>query len=71
MMQLRMTIRQRKNKYKFLTMDEKKYFVERMSQEMWSINVLIYKTESQVQKTNLWLTRGKRGGWRDKSGDPD
>ena len=25
-------------------------------------NELIYKTESQMQKTNLWLPRGKRQG---------
>ena len=33
-------------------------------------NELIYKTEidSQTQKTNLWLPKGKGGGWRDKLG---
>ena len=42
---------------------------------MWNLkydtNERIYKTEtdSQTQKTNLWLPKGKGGGWgRDKLG---
>ena len=39
---------------------------------MWNLifkndtNELIYKTDSQILKTNLWLPKGKRG--RDKLG---
>ena len=38
---------------------------------MWNLkydtNPLIYKTETDSQKTNLWLPKGKREGW-DKLG---
>ena len=41
---------------------------------MWNLkcytNELIYKTDSQTQKTDLWLPREK-GWWRDESGDWD
>ena len=39
---------------------------------MWNLkydtNELIYKTDSQTQKTNLWLPKEKWGGERDELG---
>ena len=47
-------VRQRQISYDITYMWELKYYT----------NELIYKTEtdSQTQKTNLWLTKGKGGG---------
>ena len=38
---------------------------ERKNKNKNDINELIYKTDSQISKTNLWLLKGKCGG-RDK-----
>ena len=59
-----MTIRQWKNKCKFLTMDEKKYFVFRQVSESRNVEYKCTYLQNRVTGAlnKLMVNRGKRGG---------
>ena len=63
-MQLRMTIRQRKNKYKFLTMDEKKYFVFRGENESRNVEYKCTYLQNRVTsaENKLMVNKGEKRG---------